>query len=333
MRGADAILPVLAVAAVVLALSTGEALALATTSQLDQAGWFTTAWSNFVTQLDTALNHVLASGSYVAWARNLMLGAFVITLVGALGRYAVGAGGLVDLTEVLVTGAIITALFTTYSTWSGLFFQGAFELSLQIQQQALGTNDLMAPGYFPAKVLLGYTWQDLSLWDLTLGMVINIVLSMVLFVLLSIAAFFSAVWPVLVFAVAKIVGPFMFPFLFHQRTSSFFDGWLRFYAGTLAFMVVGRICLIVVDLLFASVLGVPFSVNPTVGSVLVQAGDTGTWLVLWTVAGLSVLLLFATGGFVAVIVGGSNFGLGKAIGSAAQSIAVATVISGKGKRK
>lgn len=310
----------------VLLMSGTEALAQASTAQLNQAGWFTSAWSNFLTQLNTALNNVLASGSYVAWARNLMLGAFVITFIGALGRYALGAAGVVDLAEVLVTGAIITALFTTYATWSGLLFQGAFELSLQIQQQALGTSDLMAPGYFPAKVLLSYTWQDLSLWDLTLGMTIKIGTSLILFVLLSVASYFTAVWPVLVFAVAKIVGPFMFPFLFHQRTSGFFDGWLRFYAGTLVFMVVGRIGLIVVDLLFASLFGVPFSANPAVGSVLVEAGDAGTWLMLWTVAGLSVLLLFATGGFVAVIVGGANLGMGKAIGSAARTIAI---IAGK----
>lgn len=309
-----------------LLMSGTEALAQASTAQLNQAGWFTSAWSDFLVQLNTALNNVLASGSYVAWARNLMLGAFVITFIGALGRYALGAAGIVDLAEVLVTGAIITALFTTYATWSGLLFQGAFELSLQIQQQALGTSDLMAPGTFPAKVLLSYTWRDLNLWDLTLGLTIKIGTSLILFVLLSVASYFTAVWPVLVFAVAKIVGPFMFPFLFHQRTSGFFDGWLRFYAGTLLFMVVGRIGLIVVDLLFASLLGVPFSPDPAVGSVLVEAGDTRTWMMLWTVAGLSVLLLFATGGFVAVIVGGANFGMGKAIGSAARTIAI---IAGK----
>lgn len=307
-------------------LINAEAWAQATTDQLNQTGWFTSTWSAFLTQLNTALNNVLAGGSYVAWARNLMLGAFVITFIGALGRYALGAAGLVDLAEVLVTGAIITALFTTYATWSGLLFQGAFELSLQIQQQALGTSDLMAPGYFPAKVLLSYTWRDLNLWDLTFGMTIKIGTTMLLFVLLSIASCFSAVWPVLVFAVAKIVGPFMFPFLFHHRTSGFFDGWLRFYAGTLLFMVVGRIGLIVVDLLFSSLFGVPFSVNPAVGSVLVEAGDSGTWLMLWTVSGVSVLLLFATGGFVAVIVSGANLGVGKAIGSAARTIAI---IAGK----
>ncbi|MGE5515988.1 MAG: type IV secretion system protein [Bacteroidota bacterium] len=307
-------------------LSSTEAAAQASTAQLNQAGWFTSAWSSFVTQLDAALNNVLASGSYVAWARNLMLGAFVIAFIGALGRYAMGAAGIVDLAEVLVTGAIVTALFTTYATWSGLLFQGAFELSLQIQQQALGTGDLMAPGTFPAKVLLSYTWQDSNLWQLSLAMAANISTFLILSILLSIASYFSAVWPVLVFAIAKIIGPFMFPFLFHQRTSGFFDGWLRFYAGTLVFMVVGRIGLIVVDLLFASLFGVPFSVNPQVGSVLVEAGDIGTWLMLWTVAGLSVLLLFATGGFVAVIIGGANLGIGKAIGSAARSIAI---IAGK----
>lgn len=299
-----------------------DALAQAGTAQLNQTGWFTSAWSGFLAQLNTALNNVLASGSYVAWARNLMFGAFVITFIAALGRYAMGAAGIVDLAEVLVTGAIITALFTTYAIWSGLLFQGAFELSLQIQQQALGTSDLMAPGYFPAKVLLAYTWRDLSLWDLTLGLTIKIGTTLILFGLLSVAAYFSTVWPVLVFAIAKIVGPFMFPFLFHHRTSGFFDGWLRFYAGTLVFMVVGRIGLIVVDLLFSSLFGVPFSANPAVGSVLVEAGDAGTWLMLWTVAGLSVLLLFATGGFVAVMVGGANLGVGKVIGSAARTIAI-----------
>lgn len=319
-------LSILVLLSVVLFLSSRDAIAQASTAQLNEAGWFTSAWADFVAKLNAALNNVLAGGSYVAWARNLMLGAFVITFIGALGRYALGAAGIVDLAEVLVTGAIITALFTTYATWSGLLFRGAFELSLQIQQQALGTGDLMAPGYFPAKVLLSYTWRDLSLWDLTFGTTIKIGTTMLLFVLLSIASFFTAVWPVLVFGIAKIVGPFLFPFLFHHRTSGFFDGWLRFYAGTLLFMVVGRIGLIVVDLLFASLFGVPFSPNPAVGSVLVEAADTRTWLMLWTVSGVSVLLLFATGGFVAVIVSGANLGVGKAIGSAARTIAI---IAGK----
>jgi len=309
----------LAVALVLVLAMPAEAAI--TQAQLDSPGFLTSAWANFITSQNAALNAVLTGGTYIQWARNLMLGAFVITFIASLGKYAVAAAGMADLATVLVRGAIVTALFTTYTTWSGLCFQGAFELGLQIQQQALGSNDILAPALFIAKVYSAFQMADGAVFDFSVFKLVLNLACAVMFIIVSIAAFFAAAWPVLVFGVAKLTGPFMFPFLFHERTSSFFDGWLRFYAGALGFMVLGRICLIIVSLLFSSVFSVSFLPNPSLAPVVLQASDTAGALVLVAVAALSVLLLFATGGFVAVVVGGANLGLAQPLGRLARTVA------------
>lgn len=311
----------LAVAIAVIGAAPRDVQAAVTQTQLDTNGFLTNSWASFIASLDTAINAILSGGSYIQWARNLMLGAFVITFIAALGQYAMAASGVVDLAAILVRGAIVTALFTTYSAWSGVCFQGSFELGLQIQLQALGSSDIMAPALFIAKVFSSFQVQNGSIWNFNVETIALDFLFTATFIIVAIASFFAAAWPVLVYGVAKLAGPFLFPFLFHERTSSFFDGWLRFYAGALGFMVLGRLCLIIVSILFSSVFSIPFSANPNLSPVVLQPADLGGMTVLFAVGGLSILLLFATGAFVAAVVGGSNISMSKPLARASQTAA------------
>jgi hypothetical protein len=297
-----------------------DALAQLTTDTAGDPGYMTNAYIGALQNLNAAMDAVLAPGSvYMQWSRNLLLGAFAIALVVALARYVAGGCGAAELAETVAMGAIITALFSAYTYWTGLFFEGAVALGLLVQQQALGDNSIFGPAMYVAKTWARFELEGTSILSLSITRLAFYGLFCIIEVILIAACFFASLWPSLIFAVSKLVGPVLFPTLFHERLSGFFDGWLRFYVGSLVFAFVGRICLVVVAIMFGSIFATGYTPGAADPPILIQPDSAGSMAVLLTLGILSILLIFSAGAFSAAIAGGGNFGIARTVGRLAQS--------------
>jgi hypothetical protein len=137
-------------------------------------------------------------------------------------------------------------------------------------------------------------------------------------VLLIVMSFFVAAWPTLLYTIATIVGPIMFPFLFIEQLSGFFDGWIKLFFTGLFYLIISRVVLIVIALLFGSFFSVGYSTSPDIVPMLVNTTSLANVIILFVLTGTSLFLLFFTGSLVATIVGGSNLGLSNAVGSLAK---------------
>jgi hypothetical protein len=283
---------------------------------------FGSTWQKFITgQLQPMLNAILSGAggglNYVTWA-SIMVGAgFTITVLISLYKWVFGAASGVDVVTVFARGVIISGLYVTYSSWTSLFFNAAYELSFLIQQQALGDSTTMGPAVFIAKAMSSIGFGTGSFFSLTLSAVIYGTFFFVFEALLIVMSFFVAAWPTLLYAIATIVGPIMFPFLFIEQLSGFFDGWIKLFFTGLFFLIISRVVLIVIALLFGSFFSVGYSTSPDIVPMLVNTTSLANVIILFVLTGTSLFLLFFTGSLVATIVGGSNLGLSNAIGRGA----------------
>lgn len=309
----------LVVAASLLAATSAQAAVDVAT--LNDPGFYTGAWGTFLSELDTLINDTILDpdGVYSRLAFNLMAGSFAIAVMHALAVYTLGGGGLVDLLQVVVTGFIITIMFSLYDWWTGLFFQGALQLGQLVQQQAIGDDSLLAPAAYISNVYFSFKVEEAGWFDIQA--IFELVILGLLQLAVSLASFFVAAWPSLIFGVAKIVGPITFVFLFHERLSSIFDGWLRLYAGACALIFMGRVTLVLICILFQTIFNEPYRASPDIAAVTIGAEDFGAFASLVLIGALSILLLFLSGKLSAAVVGGANLGIGSLVSSGARTAA------------
>lgn len=311
--------------ALLLALHAGDALAAASATDLNDPGYMTNAFNKMVTLLNAGVNRVLANGPYMAWARNLLIGAFVIKIFETLFRYVWGNASIGDIVEVLFIGLIVTALYRTYSDWSTAIFMACFELGRLVQGQAIGDTGIMAPVIFLNKVMSSITVRDTSFFSLGILEVIMGLIVMVGEVLVAGASFFAALWPSLVFAVIKLTGPVVFFSLFHERLSWIFDGWLRSLIAVGFLALVGRITLVVICIMYQAMFDIGYSQSSNITTIVITTENFGTFLYVLAAQIVSFLLLFAASGIAAKLVAGSDIGIGKTVGSIARSIAMSLI--------
>lgn len=301
------------------------------TGNLGDFNTFATIWQNFITtQLQPKLTAILQGTgtggvNYVQWSNSMLAGGFVITVLLALYRWVFGGMTNADLVAVFAKGAIIAILYESYTTWTPLFFNAAFQLSFAIQDQALGDQSVMGPAAFVFKAFSAVDFGSDSIFTLTIAGAFYALIFLVIEVVLIVASFFVAAWPTLLYAVAVIVGPIMFPFLFIEPLSGFFDGWVKLYFSSLFFMIISRVVLIVVALLFGSFFGVSYSLNPSIQPMVIDASSLANVGVLFVLSGMSLFLLFYSGSLVATIVGGTNLGMSGAVVKLARFAAAAAM--------
>ena len=290
----------------------------APTGNLASINTIGSTWQNFITtQLQPQLNAILSGAgggeNYVTWASTMVVGGFTVTCLIALYKWVWGAASAVDVVTVFARGVIISGLYAGYSSWTGLLYNASYELSFLIQQQALGDSTVMGPAVFVAKALSAIDFGTSSIFTLTISGVIYATFFLGLEVILIVMSFFVAAWPTLLYAIATIVGPIMFPFLFFEQLSSFFDGWLRLFFSAMFFLIISRIVLVVIALLFGSFFSVSYSTSPQISAMVVDTTSLANVVVLFVLSGTSIFLLFYSGSLVAQIVGGSNLGLSSAV--------------------
>ncbi len=312
-----------------LALHAASAHAMTTVQALDNPNVMTTTFQNFITQMNTRINAALAPGSvWVKWSRVLLLGAFVIAVIVSLARYTFGGSGIADFAGTLTAGAIITALYTTYNTWTWLIFMVGQQAGILIQSILLNDTGVMGPANYMSQVLSAVKTQNTSWWQLDLMQFVEGVTIMLAEAVMNVAAFFACVWNSMVFAVAKLIGPVVFFSLFHERLSFLFDGWLRFLLFTAFYGLVARVCMNVTVVVFEVAFNAPYPSNGasavTAGQAIVLgAADFSAFLYLCAICGVSLLLLFASALFVGRVVGGANIGIGSMLSGAARSVGAA----------
>ena len=302
--------------------------AMATVQTLDSPNIMTTTYQNFIAQMNTRINVVLAPGSvWVKWSRVLLLGAFVTALIVSLARYTFAESGVADIGGTLVAGAIITALYSTYNIWTWTIFMGGQEAGILIQSILLNDTGVMGPANYMSQVLTSVKTQNTSWFQLDLMQFVEGFIIMAVEAVMNLAAFFACIWNSMVFAVAKLIGPLVFFSLFHERLSFLFDGWLRFMVFTALYGLVARVCMSVIVLVFEVAFSAPYSggagATTATQAIVLSAADFNAFLYLCAICGVSVLMLFASAVFVGRIVGGANIGIGAMIGGAARTVGTA----------
>ncbi len=314
--------------AVVVICHAGTAHAAASATDLNNPGYMTTAFQAFVTKINTAINATLGPGTpYIKWAHGLLLGAFVIKLIETLARYVWGKAGIGDFAEVIASGAIITALYATFNSWSTMFFMGGIDLGRLIQAQALNDNGIMGPSLFIAQVYAGFKIQDTSWFSLGITEAIENAIFLVAEVIVTGASYFAAIWPTLVFACVKLIGPVTFFTLFHERISFIFDGWLRFFLGAVFLATIGRVVLVVICLMYEAMFDQAYTTiaGAATNPIVITTANFGAFLYILSAAILSIILLFSAGAFTARLVGGADIGIGRTVGQIAKSIALSVI--------
>jgi hypothetical protein len=149
----------------------------APTGNLGDFNTFGSTWQTFITgQLQPQLNAILSGAggeiNYVTWASTMVGLGFTITTLISLYKWVLGAASGVDVVTVFARGVIISILYVSYSSWTSLFFNAAYELSFLIQQQALNDNTMMGPAVFIAKAMSSIGFGTGSFFSLTLSAVI-----------------------------------------------------------------------------------------------------------------------------------------------------------------
>jgi hypothetical protein len=281
------------------------------------------SWQIFLTSvLQPQLNAILTGTtdggvSYVTWANGALGTGYLVTSLIALYRWVFRDESAVSLVTVVVKGGIITLIYASYSTLTSFLFGAAYELSFLIQQQALGDSTLMGPAAFIVKALSAIDLGSTSLFSLTITGLFLAAGFLALEAVLVIASVFVAAWPTLLYVVATIIGPVMFPFLFVEQLSFLFDGWLRLFFASLFYLLIGRVVLIVIALLIGSFFGVPYSTSPQVAPIVLDTSSIANVAILFILSFISLFMLFYSGSFVSQIVGGGNLSLSNGIGKAA----------------
>lgn len=312
----------------------GQAHAAITQADLSTPGFMSshilTALSNIQTRVTTTLGSsydISSSSTYTSWCRAILLGAWVCKLVETTGRMAVFNDPYVGIINVLITGIIVTALYSTYGGWTYGIVDGGQYLGLLVQKQAMGGDGIMQPAQYILSVWAKFQFVDGNLFSMGLAAFACNCMFMLFEIILFAAALFCCVWPSLVAAVAVIVGPLAFIFVFHESVSFVFNGWLKMLFWAALFAFVSRICIVVICLLFAAV----FDYQVGFGGlgqdlVTLDSNDTLSFLILSAMAICSLALLFFAGVLTSMLTGSQNIDAsqmvakgGKAAGAAIMS--------------
>ena len=173
----------------------------------------------------------------------------------------------------------------------------------------------------------GFKIQDTSWFSLGITEAIESGIFLMAEVIVTGASYFAAMWPTLVFACVKLIGPITFCTLFHQKISFIFDGWLRFFLGAVFLATIGRVVLVVICLMYEALFDQAYTTisGATTEPVIITTANFGAFLYILTAAILSIILLFSAGAFTARLVGGADIGIGRSVGQIAKTIALSVV--------
>ena len=191
-----------------------------------------------------------------------------------------------------------------------------------IQKEMIGTDDLFYAPTFLNDIMQNMKYNDASLFS-NIAAVLSLYVLSAASMLLSLLSFFVVSWAIWGYALAKLIGWMLIPFMLLPITQSLFQKWFGFFVGFLFYEIIGRTNVAMVLMLMASFFNVPLSHRPSrVIEINAEALSDMTGLLAMVFIG--ILALLSTGKFAAAFAG--------AIGGSSSGISlkdVATKIAGK----
>lgn len=179
-------------------------------------------------------------------------------------------------------------------------------------------------------------WNPLNLLDCIKGGAVAIVAALVMSLvlgLLCVAIMLVDVWGFWLYGIALAVGPVLVPFTLYDRLAFLFEGWLRFFFGTVIYVILARVNLALVAVAILTYWGsTPQALGTFTPPTLAPIEDITNILGLMLFAGVGIFTLLATGRFANAVVAGAAAG-GLNFGRAAKAITRYVSSSGGSARR
>lgn len=244
---------------VLAAVGTQSAMAMTNPSDIHAAdGVFRVFLGDVSTVINGVLSSTTAAGQFV---ESLFLFFVIARLAWVLAQWMFKQADNVDVIYTILLIMLVQAGMTFYDGLTTAVHSWGSDFASVVQQEMIGTADIFyAPAYLndlihSMKVKEADIWDPITSW---VGLMILSLMSMIL----SILAFFVVAWATWGFALAKLIGWMLIPFLLLPQTQGWFRKWLGFFMGFVFYEVIGRINLAMVLMLMTSFFNLPLSSKP-----------------------------------------------------------------------
>ncbi len=294
--------------------------------QIDPGQFDATAsgFQHFYAGVGSSIKSIIESPTLNNFSLTLWKFFSVMLLIWSLTQYAMRGLDFAEIFGVVFMILITRILMLQYDALTTALWSWSESFASGIQMAAIGVSDqLFAPRYI-WNLMTSFDWPAENFLFHPLDVIASIILSLVS-AILCVLGFFSAVWALWGYSLAKMIGFMFIPTLLFERMSWLFDGWLRFFFGFLIYNVIAKASLMLVVIALHAYLSLPVDLIPThmgwsftFNSILDLCG-------LLTFLILSIIGLLSTPSFVRSIVSGSQVGSlaggARSLAQGAQSLA------------
>jgi hypothetical protein len=291
-----------------------------------QVGPVIQGFASFVSKVNKISDAAVNEADFQIFVNMLFNGLAVILIVWALMKYSLKGLSTLELLTNSILLLFVKTLMETFLIWTGVMWATAEGIASSLQNGMIGTPDTFFAPAFIYNVLRSLTFSQENIFNPFMAIVVgfNTFALSIVMVLLSALSYASVLWGFWVYTLAKLTGLVMIPFLLYERLSWLFDGWLRFFVGSLVYYIIARLNVVMVACSIALFAGVkiPFSVEPMapVELPILSTPFEAIGVVVFMCVGL--LALFSTGKFAATIVAGSaGGGMGSAVLGLSRAVA------------
>ena len=230
----------------------------------------------------------------------------VFALVIVLIKWTVGAAAVKDVIFVVLMILIAQSLLQSYDYLLALFWEIASVLSDDINLNTYQALDLGATGIDSTAVFLldminhvmeRFTFapapENSGFFSLFSNFAVNLrdavflfLFTVVLFAVFAVSWIISVIgiWSLLL---GKVLGPVFIPFLIFKRAGSYFDNWLNFMLGAVAYFIVAQINVALTTLIMVEL----FDATIMAGEIMTLTPDD--LLRLFSYSGLLLVAVYA----------------------------------------
>lgn len=256
----------------------------------------------FLVDVSNAINNLndpaSESGQFVT-ALFLTLVIFRLAWLGF--EWVVKKADLADAIYVILLILVVSALMTFFNTLTAYVHDWSTGFAGAVQEELIGTDDpFFGPAYL-GDIMHNMRVKEASFWDVASSFVGFIVLD-IASSLLSVMAWFVIAWATWGYALAKMIGWMLIPFILVPQTSDLFKKWIGFFMGFIFYEIIGRINVALVLLLMTRFFNLPIGAR-TPRVVEIDAAALSDMTGLLSMMFIGILSLASTGKFAAAFAG------------------------------
>ncbi len=270
----------------------------------DTSNGFTHFYSNLVPYVQNVIQSpTLTDFSYTLWKFFA-----ACLLIWQLCMYAMRGLEIADLITVIFMITITRVLMLQYDSITESLWGWSEGFATGIQTATVGVGDeFFAPRYI-WNLMTSFTWPAANFLFHPLDVFAIIILSLTS-AALCVLGFFTSVWALWGYSLAKMIGFMFIPFILFERLSWLFDGWLRFFFGFLLFNVIAKANLMLVIIALEAYFQLPANQIPQNNGYAFVINSLTDAMGLLVFLFLTIVGLLSTGHFVRSIVSGSHTGM------------------------